>query len=530
MIERAKVKQAIAYYVLNLLLAGIGILMPLLEGLLVNNFLYQKNELRFYYLVLLIVISLLVQFFIEYFLDRYKFIKKEKLVLIEMNQVVRSLFGKNTEKVLTYNPNYFHNRILEDISQIWNFYFETLGGILVNVISFIVVMIILLNTNQLIFLITLFFIPLYMTVYVKFFHKLTRVEYAVSESANTVYASRENIFQRYLEIKAKQNIENEVKSVEKKGYHLIQHIFRSFRIHYHIYGVKLFISSILKITVFILLGKVVMEEHLTIGVFIYTLQYMNALLSSVDSLLQFMMDIPKFKVSHSRMNEVSDLNSDQESEGNIAKIHQICLEKFNFSYSRSTPLYADPVTQTFTSGEHYVITGKNGIGKTTLFLAMLGLYSKENYSGKIILNNTEISQLNRQRLRQQHYSIMLQHAPFNGKKVTEYLEENQLSDLTEIMKNESLSELFFSESFNVLEKLEEDFENLSGGEKQLLNLLVCVVKDADVYLLDEPFASLHGDVKVKARRLLEQISKKDKIVISITHDEILASEKTLEIR
>jgi len=527
-VELSEIKKIIPFYFANILLAIMGILLPLLESGVIDNLVYNKNESIFYNYLLIMIGVIIIQFITGYFIDKYKFIVKEKLTLSMINGEVNQLFKKTTKQVLHYNPNYLHNRILEDISQIWNFYFETACGIIINVISLIIVSFILLKTNLIIFGITLFSIPIYVVIYTKFRNALSDVEYNVSESANSLYAYRENIFQRYLEIKSKQIINNEIKRISIKEESFIQNIYQSFRVHYRIYGIKLLTSSTLKIIIFIVLGYIVMKENLTIGVFLYTSQFMNSVLASVDSLMQLFMQIPKYKVSLQRMAEVKSMPFDKDNGKVLRKVTKIEVIDFNFYYNES-PLYSEPINFKFELGTLYTITGKNGIGKSTLFLSLLGVFSEENYSGTITINDLNIIDLNNKELRKKLLSVMLQHNSYNSKTVEEYLIDHNISNFEKATNDKVFQDVFFSEEFNLRKKLKNKCDELSGGERQLLSLFVCVVKPADVFLLDEPIASLHPIFKRRVQKMLKEISNREKIVICITHDDVLVNSKKMSI-
>ncbi|MGT2910753.1 ATP-binding cassette domain-containing protein [Streptococcus cameli] len=526
--ELSKIKKVLPFYFANIILAIMGILLPFLESRVIDNLVYNKNEIIFYNYILIIIGLIIIQFITSYFIDKYKFIVKEKLILSTINGEVNQLFTKNTKQVLHYNPNYLHNRLLEDISQIWGFYFEIVSGIIMNIISLIIVSLILLKTSLIIFGITFFSIPIYVVIYTKFHKVLTDVEYDISESANSLYAHRENIFQRYLEIKSKQIISNEIKRISSKEDGLIQNIYNSFRINYRIYGIKLFISSILKIIIFIIIGYVVLKENLTIGVFLYTSQYMNSVLTSIDNLMQLFLQIPKYRVSLKRISEIERIKFDKDNGKLLSKIATIEVTDFNFYYNEK-PLYSEPINFKFEAGGLYTITGKNGIGKSTLFLSLVGVFSEENYLGKIIFNRDNIKDLNNKQLRKEFLSIMLQHNSYNSKTVEEYLVDHDISNFEKIANDNVFQEVFFSEEFNLSKKLNNKCDDLSGGERQLLSLFVCVVKSADVFLLDEPLASLHPIFKIKVQQMLKKISDRGRIVICITHDDILVDSKEMHI-
>lgn len=84
------------------------------------------------------------------------------------------------------------------------------------------------------------------------------------------------------------------------------------------------------------------------------------------------------------------------------------------------------------------------------------------------------------------------------------------------------------EDLNMLRKI-QSFENgfdyvvgengnkLSGGERQRLNLIRCFLKEADVYIFDEPYNFLDSFNKQKVNKKFEELIHKGKTVIIISH-------------
>ncbi|MFP4045926.1 MAG: ribosome biogenesis/translation initiation ATPase RLI [Candidatus Aenigmatarchaeota archaeon] len=67
--------------------------------------------------------------------------------------------------------------------------------------------------------------------------------------------------------------------------------------------------------------------------------------------------------------------------------------------------------------------------------------------------------------------------------------------------------------------LENKVKHLSGGEKQRLVIAICLSRDADVYLMDEPSAYLDVDQRLKVADLVQSIcSKNEATSMVIDHD------------
>lgn len=74
-----------------------------------------------------------------------------------------------------------------------------------------------------------------------------------------------------------------------------------------------------------------------------------------------------------------------------------------------------------------------------------------------------------------------------------------------------------------LEKLyENNLNELSGGELQKVGIAICLARDADVYLLDEPSAYLDVEARVELGRMLKRFARKtEKPLMVIDHDLLL---------
>ena len=68
----------------------------------------------------------------------------------------------------------------------------------------------------------------------------------------------------------------------------------------------------------------------------------------------------------------------------------------------------------------------------------------------------------------------------------------------------------------VLEKETQNINMLSGGEKQKVELVKTILKDADVYFFDEPTAHLDQESRDEYYQYLKK--EKDKIIVVVSHN------------
>jgi len=72
--------------------------------------------------------------------------------------------------------------------------------------------------------------------------------------------------------------------------------------------------------------------------------------------------------------------------------------------------------------------------------------------------------------------------------------------------------------------MDQDVQNLSGGELQRVALVLCLGKPADVYLIDEPSAYLDSEQRLHAAKVIKRfILHAKKTAFIVEHDFIMAT-------
>ncbi|UXV32817.1 thiol reductant ABC exporter subunit CydC [Mammaliicoccus sciuri] len=158
-------------------------------------------------------------------------------------------------------------------------------------------------------------------------------------------------------------------------------------------------------------------------------------------------------------------------------------------------------------GDHVAIIGPSGSGKTTMLNILMGLYSVND--GSLSYKSEQLSHVI-----QEDYvneiNTMLQHNHyFEGTVRENLLIEVEDELMTNVLAAVNLNHL------NLDQKLTKNAENISGGERQRLSLARLLLRKAQIWLLDEPTASLDEENEENVMNLL--LNKDDTIVI-VTHN------------
>jgi len=159
------------------------------------------------------------------------------------------------------------------------------------------------------------------------------------------------------------------------------------------------------------------------------------------------------------------------------------------------------------------IVGESGGGKTTLLKMLNKLISPDK--GEILYNNISLKDMDSISLRRE--VVMLSQIPaiFGGT-----IKDNLLIGL-KFSEKPMVSDKVLEEALSFIKlnkNLEDNSENLSGGEKQRLALARVLIMNPKVFLLDEPSSALDEDTeKFIIEKLVNHTRKNNKTLIMVTH-------------
>jgi putative ABC transport system ATP-binding protein len=173
------------------------------------------------------------------------------------------------------------------------------------------------------------------------------------------------------------------------------------------------------------------------------------------------------------------------------------------------------LTFTAEKGDKVLLYGKSGIGKTTVFRLILGFERLQH--GSICFNDQEMDSTTVWDIRK-HVAYVSQDLDI-GTGTVKTLLTKMLSykanahvrfdhdELTSLLHRFRLDESV----------LDDEYEKLSGGEKQRIVLISAVLLKRDIFLLDEATSSL--DRELKQMTIDFFATNRDWTVLSISHDQ-----------
>lgn len=189
-----------------------------------------------------------------------------------------------------------------------------------------------------------------------------------------------------------------------------------------------------------------------------------------------------------------------------------------FNYQDNDRPAIDIKRLTIRPGERIAILGPIGSGKSTLLKVLAGLYAPTK--GRILLDGLDIHQISRETLSERLGYLQQDHRLFQGT-----LRENLLigmpapdDDLMqEVLMKTGLINLVSSHSSGLELPISEGGRGLSGGQKQLVAFTRLLLSKPNVFLLDEPTASMDNRQEQRCIQVLKHELTEGQTFIVSTH-------------
>lgn len=268
---------------------------------------------------------------------------------------------------------------------------------------------------------------------------------------------------------------------------------------------------------------------MSVGTAVMSMQYISKVFEPIESIGMEIQVIQSSMASIHRIHDffqlpVEDVTYKAETETTDPIIS---IQNLSFAYPGGKEIFHD-FSLTIQAGEQVTLQGRTGVGKSTLFKLILGLYTPKKGSVRIFHQNPS-TLLPSQRRELLGYVEQSFH-PVKGTIKEQITLFDDAISLSEVQKACQIVGLW--ESIEALpEKLDSPFqlEILSQGQWQLLSIARAIVKDPPLLLLDEITASLDRSTEQAVLTAMEK-AMKDRTVLSISHRTSAITGKVIEIQ
>ena len=195
----------------------------------------------------------------------------------------------------------------------------------------------------------------------------------------------------------------------------------------------------------------------------------------------------------------------------------LTVENLSFSYGKHEVLHE--ISFAAQAGELLAILGPNGVGKTTLFKCVMGL--ERRYTGHILADEADLATLSpRERAHlvasiPQAHPLSFRYSAFD---MVLMGTSHNLSPFALPGKKEREMAREAMARVHIEHLAERPFDQLSGGEQQLVFIARALAQQAKILLMDEPTSSLDYGNRLLVLGVARDLARSGYTVLLSTHD------------
>ena len=196
---------------------------------------------------------------------------------------------------------------------------------------------------------------------------------------------------------------------------------------------------------------------------------------------------------------------------------QLSAENLTAGYGKKNIL--NGLTLTLPAGKITALIGPNGCGKSTLLKCFSRLLTPA--SGTLYLGGEALSALPGRQLARKLALLPQQHSAPEGISVRElvgYGRSPWLNMWGRLGQQDKAAVERAMQETNITDLAEKRVSELSGGQRQRAFLAMVLAQDTPLILLDEPTTYLDINHQVELMRLMVELKRQGKTVVTVLHD------------
>ncbi|WP_207645317.1 ABC transporter ATP-binding protein [Romboutsia hominis] len=270
-----------------------------------------------------------------------------------------------------------------------------------------------------------------------------------------------------------------------------------------------FIGNLGYVMVAIMGGYLTIKKKIEVGDILSFIQYVRSFMQPIAQTAQIANVMQQTAAAAERVFEF--LSEDEEMEETKTPVStenikgEVEFENVNFGYSDDKIIIND-FSIKIKPGQKVAIVGPTGAGKTTIVKLLMRFY--ELNSGKILIDGHDIKEFTRRDLRNLFGMVLQDTWLFNGSIMDNIRYGNLKASDEEVIKAAKLAHAdhfikTLSDGYNM--EINEEANNISQGQKQLLTIARAILADPKILILDEATSSVDTRTEVLIQQAMENL-------------------------
>ena len=298
-------------------------------------------------------------------------------------------------------------------------------------------------------------------------------------------------------------------------------------------GIHTFISTLEQISILWIGASLVIDNTMTLGMFVAFNSYRGSFSSRVGNLINIFFSLKILSLHRERIADIA-LNEVEEEKSLHSTLKNMnggkfSIEGLSYQYDRFSKKIFSSLNLEIESGESVAIVAPSGFGKTTLLKLMAGFLKPT--SGKIYFNQIDINQIGLNSYRKYIACVLQDDKFFSGsilENIVSFESDYDLEFAIECAKIANIHDEIMAMPMNYETLLGELGNSLSGGQKQRLFIARALYKKPRVLFMDEATSYLDENNETLINEAISKLNM-TKIIIAHRQSTIMSGDRVIDL-
>lgn len=268
-----------------------------------------------------------------------------------------------------------------------------------------------------------------------------------------------------------------------------------------------FISNFTYVVIAVLGAVFVLQKAIAVGDILAFFQYSQSFTRPIQQITRVMNQIQTAMAASERIFEFLDLDDEENpSTRKLDTINDnITFEDVSFGYSPNEKIIKN-LTFKVKKGQKIAIIGETGAGKTTIVKLLMRFYDID--SGSIKIDGVDIDEYDKHSLRS-HVGMVLQDSWLFSDTIKSNIRYGNLEvsddEIVDASKQVYIDNFIRQLPDGYETTLNEDSDNISHGQKQLLTIARTILSSKEILILDEATSSVDTRTEKLIQKAIDKL-------------------------
>ena len=435
------------------------------------------------------------------------------------NDVTYNLRKDISEKINRIPMKYFESRthgeilsrITNDVDTLQMGINQSVTQLITSCTTLVGVLVMMLSINVWMTLAALLILPVSMAIISKVMKHSQKYFQAQQKYLGEVNGQVEEIYSGHNVVKAFNKEESVINEFEKTNEKLYSSAWRSQFFSGMMMPIMQFVGNLGYVMVALLGGFMVIKNRIEVGDVQAFFQYIRNFTQPIQQIAQVTNMLQSSAAASERVFEFLDVPEEEQIVENPADVShidgnvEICHTSFGYDPNK---IIIHDFSASVKAGQKVAIVGPTGAGKTTMIKLLMRFYDVN--SGEILIDGHNIKDFNRSELRELFGMVLQDTWLFHGT-IMENIRYGRLDATDEEViaaaKAAHAHHFIMSQPGGYQMVLNEETNNISQGQKQLLTIARAILADNRILILDEATSSVDTRTEERIQKAMYNLMK-----------------------